>query len=343
MAYGKLVFTPEEWQEAAHKYRKELLKLPLFGCSDTLDYMTGRPGVRYKESVGTVGLDAQFGPFKIDRKAPVDLNLSFRTLETFFGNVVKEFDPNSAYRTLLHQGSTKGDGLKSTPTAREVLGLIGKSLSHHLNEAIWAASRVDNGDTTMELFNGFDTITQAEITAGKISAEEKNYVKLTDDITTENACDIAKDILFHLDPHLRSKELYMYCSQDFYDKYTESYQRTHGGLVYNTQYQQNAIEGSQGRLKMVPLANKADSKFIHIAPKSNMLYGYDNMSDVESIEVERFAPFVLTYVATMFFGVQFESIDKSFLKVVELKTPTAQVEDPAPSGGGEPAGEGGEQ
>lgn len=49
-----------------------------------------------------------------------------------------------------------------------------------------------------------------------------------------------------------------------------------------------------------------------------MLYGYDNMSDVEKVEVERFAPFVLTYVATMFFGVQFESIDKSRLKVVEL-------------------------
>ena len=64
------------------------------------------------------------------------------------------------------------------------------------------------------------------------------------------------------------------------------------------------------------------SKFIHIAPKNNMLYGYDNMSDVESIEVERFAPFVLTYVATMFFGVQFESIDKSRLKVIELHTAT---------------------
>ena len=50
MAYGKLVFTPEEWREAAHKYSKELLMLPLFGCMETLDFMTGRPGVGYKES-----------------------------------------------------------------------------------------------------------------------------------------------------------------------------------------------------------------------------------------------------------------------------------------------------
>ena len=177
MAYGKLVFTPEEWREAAHKYSKELLMLPLFGCKETLDFMTGRPGVRYKESVGTIGLDAQFAPYKPDAKSAADLSLSFRTLETFLGSVVKEFEPNSAYRTLLHMGATKGSGQASTPTAREVLGLIGKSLSYHLNNAIWSAKRNDNGTTTAELFNGFDTITQAEITAGNISAGKKNYVK----------------------------------------------------------------------------------------------------------------------------------------------------------------------
>lgn len=318
MPTGRLEFTPQEWQEAAHKYRKELLMLPLLGCKDTLQHMTGRPGIRYKESVGTIGMDAQFGPYKADRRSGNNLNLSFRTLETFFGSVVQDFEPNSAIRTLLGAGATKGNGQASTPTAREVLGLIAKSLSYHLNNAIWSAQRNDNGDTTAELFNGFDTITTAEITAGTIAAGHGNYVKLTDAFTKENACDLIKDILFHLDPHLRAQNVNVYCSQSIYDMYSESYQATHGGLIYNTQYQQNVVEGSEGRLKLVPLANKADSKFIHIAPANNMLYGYDNMSDVEKVEVERFAPFVLTYVATMFFGVQFESIDKSRLKVVEL-------------------------
>lgn len=49
-----------------------------------------------------------------------------------------------------------------------------------------------------------------------------------------------------------------------------------------------------------------------------MLYGYDQMGDVESVDVERFEAFVLSYIATMFFGVQFESIHKRRLKVVEL-------------------------
>ena len=63
---------------------------------------------------------------------------------------------------------------------------------------------------------------------------------------------------------------------------------------------------------------KTDSKYIHISPKINMLYGYDQMGDVESVDVERFDAFLLSYIATMFFGVQFESIDKRRLKVVEL-------------------------
>ena len=49
-----------------------------------------------------------------------------------------------------------------------------------------------------------------------------------------------------------------------------------------------------------------------------MLYGYDQMSDVESVMVKEYSPFILTYIATMFFGVQFESLDKSRLMAVEL-------------------------
>ena len=132
------------------------------------------------------------------------------------------------------------------------------------------------------------------------------------------AVDAAKDILFSLDPRLRSQELLMFCSQDFADKYNEAYLMTHGGIPYNTQYNHTTVEGSNGRLKLVPLYNKADSKFIHICPKSNMLVGYDQMGDIESVMVKEYGPFILTYIATMFFGVQFESIDKRRFKVIEL-------------------------
>ena len=315
---GKLTFTLEDYQKAAIKYRPELLKLPLLGCMDTLKHMTGRPGIRYKETVGTIGYNAQFAPYKATRKSNGNLEMDFRTLETFFGNVVADFEPNSAIQTLLGTGATKGDGQMQTPTAREVLGLIAKSLSHNLNEAIWSAKRDANGDTTATLFNGFDTITKDEVTAGNLAAAKKNYMKLTSAITAENACDVAKEILFSLDPHLRAQKLKMYCSQDFVDKYNEGYLLTHGGIPYNTQYGQGAVEGSNGKLKFCPLYNKAGSKFMHVTTKSNMLVGYDQMGDVENVMVKEYAPFILSYIATMFFGVQFETIDKRRFKTIEI-------------------------
>ncbi len=317
---GKLKFSPEDFQNAAIKYRSELLMLPIIGCQDTLQFMTARPGIRYKERVGTMSGEAQFAPYKPTRASDFNLNVDYRELETFFGSVVSDFEPNSAVSTLLGTGATKGDGQISTPTAKSVLALIAKSLSEHLNDAIWNGVRNATGDTSKDLFNGFDTITQSEITAQNISAEKGNYLKLTEDITAANAVDVAKKILFSLDPRLRSQELFLYCSQDFVDKYNEGYLLSHGGIPYNTEYGQTAVEGSNGKLKLVPLYNKADSKFMHVTTKSNMLVGFDQMGDIENVMVKEYKPFILSYIATMFFGVQFESIDKRRFKVIELKT-----------------------
>ena len=52
---GQFHFTPQEYQEAAHKWRSDLLMLPILGCEETLQHMTKRPGIRYKESVGELG------------------------------------------------------------------------------------------------------------------------------------------------------------------------------------------------------------------------------------------------------------------------------------------------
>ena len=316
---GKLTFTLQEFQEAATKWRSDLLMLPIIGIQETLKYMTARPGIRYKENVGALSGDAQFGPYKPSRSTDFNLNVDYRTLETFMGSVVAKFEPNSAVSTLLGQvGATKGDGQIKAPTALHVLALIARGLSEHLNEAIWAGKRNAAGDTTMDLFDGFDTITEKEITSGALSSENGNYMKLDEEITSANAVDIAKEILFSLDPRLRAQDLYMFCTQDFADKYNEGYLLSHGGINYNTQYSQTTVEGSNGRLHIVPMYNKIGSKFIHICPKSNMLIGYDQMGDVESVMVKEYEPFILSYIATMFFGCQFESIDKRRFKVVEL-------------------------
>lgn len=315
---GQLVFTNQDYQEAAVKYRPKLLMLPIIGIEDTTKWMTLRPGIRYKESVGTITGDAQFAPYNPARSGNFNLNLDHRTLETFFGSVVADFETNTAISTLLGTGATKGDGQMTTPTALHVLTLIARGLSQHLNNAVWNGVRNASGNTTADLFDGFDTITDKEITAGNLAAAKNNYMKLTAKVTSANAVDAAKEILFSLDPHLRAQECYLFCSQEFADMYNEAYLMTHGGIPYNTQYDQVSVEGSGGRLKLVPLANKTGSKFLHVCPKDNMLVGFDTMGDNTNVMVKEYKPFILSYIATMFFGVQFESIDKSRFKAVEL-------------------------
>lgn len=316
---GKFTFTPADYQQAAIKYRKELLMLPLIGIQSTLAYMTGRPGIRYAERVGEIDGDAQFAPYDPSNISDFDLKLALRELRTYFGSVVAEFEPNSAISTLLGTGATKGDGQMQTPTARAVLALIAKKLAFHLNNAIWKAKRNEAGKTTMDLFDGFDTITQAEIDATNISEANGNYMKISEEITKANAVDVAKEILWSLDEHLRAETCYLYCSQKFLDLYNEAYKLTTGLIPYNQQYGHTAVEGSDNKLIFCPLSNKAGSDFIHVSPKRNMLVGYDQMGDVESVDVKEFKPFVLSYIATMFFGTQFESIDKRRLFVADLR------------------------
>ena len=46
---GQVISIPTSaLQDAAVKYRKQLLYMPIIGCQDTLQHMTPRPGIRYK-------------------------------------------------------------------------------------------------------------------------------------------------------------------------------------------------------------------------------------------------------------------------------------------------------
>lgn len=317
---GKLIYTLEDYQKAATQYRKDLLRLPIIGIRETTKFMTERPGVRYAEVVGSTSFDAQFAPYKAGRRTEGNLNLDMRELRTYFGSVNADFEPNAEIQTLMGHKAAQamGDAMATTPQAYEVLANVAKALSGHLNDAIFKAKRNPEGDTNMDLFDGFDTITEQEVTAGNISAEKGNYVKLTEKIDDNNAVKVLKEVLYQMSPILRQEECYLFCPYEVADAYNDNYMLTHGGLVYNDKFEQVVVEGSMKKLTIVPLASKEGSKYIHIAPKRNMLVGYDQMGDEERVTVREYAPDILTFMARVFFGVQFESIDKRRLFVAEL-------------------------
>lgn len=311
--------TTEELKKSAVQFKKELLVMPVIGARRTLQHMTGRPGVRGRQVVGEMSGDAQFGPYSNSRKDSSQIKITPRTLETFLGSVIKDFDPNEVWQTIYGSLISQGDGLKNVDIARAVLSFIAAKLGKNLNMSIWNAVRNASGTTTKDLFNGFDTITEKEITDGNIGASKGNYLKLTEAITSANAVDVLKTIYRTASDELQEEKVKLFITRDTYNAYLDDYQQTVGSIVYNTKFEKSVLEGSNGLCELVPLASKKGSKYIHMSPQSNMLYGYGNGLG-EKIEVDRFSSFILTYAATLYFGVEFETVSKERLLVAELAT-----------------------
>ena len=329
----EISFSDQDYIKAAERWEKQLLLLPLMAAQDTLKFMTPMGGIRTKVHLGAAESSAQFAPYKYDRKSVGTTTIDWRVLEPQFGNVCEDFEPNSVIRSLLGANAAfLGDGQKQAPSAKLVLACVAKSLGAHLEDVIFSAKRDATGDTTADLFDGFGTIADAEITAENISSAKGNLMTLSEAVDATNAVDLAKEIVYSLDPHLRKLNTFLYCSQDFADKYNEAYLLTHSGIIYNERFEQMFVEGSNRRMTLCPLPCLDGTDKFFVAPKENMIYGYDNMSDLERLQVDRFSPWVLTMSAAMFFGVQFRSIDKRMLKVVKLAA--------AASGGGSDSGSG---
>ena len=173
-------FSDEEYQKAAEKWRQQLLLLPMLSCKDSLRFMTGIPGIRNKEHVGTAKSNAQFGPYKADKNSSSTTEVKYRELETFFGNVCEDFEPNSVVTMLLGQNASfLGEGQKTAPSAKLVIASVLKSLGESLHNVLFTAKRNAEGDTSADLFNGFITIADAEVEAGNIADGKGNLFKIT--------------------------------------------------------------------------------------------------------------------------------------------------------------------
>lgn len=323
MAYHTINISDADFQKSAIKWKKELLLMPIFAMQDTLKYMTGIPGVRYSEKVGAYSSNAQFAPYKSDRKSSATTSIDYRELRTYFGNVVEEFDPDAEITTILGQNSGfLGDAQKTSDITKLVLKAMMASLGEKIQDNLFTAKHSPTGDTSDKLFDGFGTIANAEKTAGNIATGKGNLYEQEIALTSTNAFEVTKDIVRSLDPHLRQRETFFFCSQAFADSYNDGYLAAHLGVPYNQNYEQMYVEGTSHKMTLVPLPSIAggtswDGQFF-ITTKDNMLYGYDNMSDVERIQIGLFSPFMITLSAAMFFGVQFRSIDKKLLKVVNI-------------------------
>jgi len=314
---GKVIL-PEDLAKTAVKYRKTFLMMAVIGLTETKKHMTFRPGIRYKEVVGELTGDIEIGPYSETRTDDSDLNIVKRELETYFGSVVRKFSPNKIYQSIWGSSVTKGEGLKDTEITKQVIAYLMKQLSKSLNKNVWSSVRNDNGDKTADLFNGFDTIATTEIAGGGLSTANKNLFEFGETIDKNNAVDLLKTFYRSADDVLKGEHTKLYIPHSIYDAYVDDYQATVGAAPYNKEFEKTFLEGSNNRCQLVPLSNKAGSPYIQLSTQSNMLIGVDQESDLEKILIEKYHPFVLDFIVTMFFGTQYESISKERLLVGKL-------------------------
>lgn len=320
-----ITLTGTDFQQSATKFRKQLLCMPVIAAQATLMHMTGRPGVAGKDTLGQLSGSIEMGPYDPEREDKTNVTVTPRTLETYLGSVVKNFDPNDVAKTILGEIYAQGDALKKADIVKQVLDFLAAKLGESLNMSIWGASRNPSGKTTKDLFDGFDTITEKEITGGKIAKEEGNYLKLAEAITDDNAYDVLTSIYRGADDVLKAVPTKLYVPASVKESYEADYLKTVGSVAYNTEYKKTFVQGSDNLCEIVPLASKKGSKFIHLSTKSNMVYGYGAGLADENLEIEKYKPFLLSFVSTMYFGTQFETISKERLFVTELFTAPALV------------------
>ena len=313
--------TFEELAQSARKLRKQLLQIPVFRAEKALKFMTPRVGIRVAETVGTLTGDMQFGPYDEDREDDSDVKIEPRTLFTYLGSVVKNFRPNTIVQSIWGPSVLHGEGMKNTELARMVLTMLTRRMGDNLYKALFTAVRNPKGKTTQDLFNGFDTIAKSEMTAVEANqaqgivaraatiTEELGNKVVIEAINKNNAYDVLRSICKAANEHLMDEdELLLFCPKHVVWDYEEDYKTTTGGTAYNQEYHKYVIEGFEN-VTFVPLSCKKGSPFLQLTTKRNMLYGVDQISDKENVEVARFKAFVLQFIATMFFGVQYESID----------------------------------
>lgn len=309
----------EDYQKTAVKWQPTLLDLPIRAAMDVLKFMHGITGLRGKMKLGEISADSQFAPFKKTRKSDADVNISYREIETFLGNVVEEFAPvDYAFLSMGYDDPILGEKIKNASTTALVLFHLAKARGQHIAQAVLTGVRNEEGDTTLDLCDGLVTIAKKEITAGKISAALGNYIKLTDAFTMSNACDLLKEeVVFKLNPFLRRENNVLLCAPELVDMYNESYQSTHANLNYNTAYNQPFVEGSSNRLTLVGVPEMAGQKHLILTQKDNMWWATDNKSDESFVDIMRKDHYTLSSAANMFLGTQFRSIDKRRLCIIE--------------------------
>lgn len=311
--------TPSKMKTSFVKHEKEFLMIPQYSLDPCKQMMTVAPNVRYKETMSQMKASMQLAPWDPYRRSANNVKIQTRELETFLGNNTQPFDPTSDVYQSVWGDIRVQKGMENTPFTVAVWTCLMASIGEGFFNVLFSAKRNDTGSETKDLFNGFGTIADEEIAAGNISTDKKNLFEF-DKITQENAVDVCESIFDAMDPKLKKQKTFMLMSPDNKLRYERDYRASFGTVSYNNEFKKTFIEGSENKCQIVSLDNVPDD-FIQVTPKWNPVIGLATSGEKATFEVKPSldSQFLLDFVASMFFGCQYRSIDKEFLLVAKQK------------------------
>lgn len=304
------------------KFRREILAMPVADLlNGALQHMTLHKGVAGDETVGAIGSGAEVRPYKTEKGATDTGRIVARTLTTFLGDVLEEFDPYILFTTVYGEQFSDKTERKEADIVRDLTLAMAKSVSKKLGASLFNAVRNESGTQTVDLFNGFGTIAATEITAGNISLAKKNLFEYQNAITASNVGDVLKSIYDNASEELQeAANLKLFVPKAVKILYDDWFLAHFGAVSYNAAYGRKYLHGTDDHCEIVALSGLKNSDYIYLTTKENMLVGCDQMdaSGREKVLVRvPDNPKVVQFFMCFFWGVQFQMIEPEYLLVAK--------------------------
>ena len=269
---------------SGHQFAKDFLTMPQAVLAKSLKFLNKIAGVHGKITFSKLKSGAQWKPYKYGEFNPSN-STSFhpRTLETFHLELDEEFDPASVYSTVF--GKVLKKDRTSLEVVRAAVAEMARQSSGNLTKTIWTGVRNEDGETSLDNFDGFDTIIAKEKVAGNISRTLGNYFQ-SGKLTEYNIGDKLMLLWSTMTHLLKDNEtLYLYMPSNVREMYDKWYNNNYNGANYTNEYNQRVLVGTNKRCVIADMAGMDDVKHIIFTTKDNMIVGFDGESNMERFEI----------------------------------------------------------
>lgn len=311
----------EETARSGQRYRKEILTMPKASIAEAIKNMTYINGLHGKETTIIMKSGAKLIPYQTKETIANTTTFTERTLETHHADVQEHFDPEVAYGTMFNESLTVQK--INFDITRKICKNIAMDACDGLKETLWRGRYNPNGSSNLDISDGYMTIIGDEKAAGNISIAKGNYFQLGN-ITPYNVVDKFRIWWRKQDPKFKRQNMNLWIPEQLLEMYEDGYAIKFSTHRYNTEFEQDKLYGTHGRVKLCTAPGMEENEYIFMTPKINTRVGGDGGVDDEnfkgsSFEIRRISnPKLVQFYMSTFFGCNFATLDKEYFTCASI-------------------------